>query len=305
MTKVGLSGRDPVPIGDVAAPAFVRLPDPFNLFSARARRFRHLAEDHDLKPYLLFLADLADAQDRTLPELPAATLPEPDTLRRAREFGMPPLDRNHFVADPVLDATLERLLSLVEDIPMPQVAAAALMRLRAADAVGRGTLIQAMLADAVPVETLAEHGYVAAALQVHYARLAARLDAKSIVPVGDGACPVCGGRPSASMVVGWHGSHGTRYCGCGLCGTLWNYVRIKCTLCASTKGIRYQEIEGSQGTVKAETCDACRGYLKIFQQHKDPAIDVIADDVASLGLDMLVREAGFRRGGSNPFLLGY
>jgi FdhE protein len=29
------------------------------------------------------------------------------------------------------------------------------------------------------------------------------------------------------------------------------------------------------------------------------------DDVASLGLDLLVREAGFRRGAANPFLLGY
>jgi FdhE protein len=107
------------------------------------------------------------------------------------------------------------------------------------------------------------------------------------------------------MVVGWHGAHGTRYCGCGLCGTLWNYVRIKCALCASTKGIGYQEIEGGPGTVKAETCDSCRGYLKILQQHKDPGVDIIADDVASLGLDLLVHEAGFRRGGVNPFLLGY
>jgi FdhE protein len=107
------------------------------------------------------------------------------------------------------------------------------------------------------------------------------------------------------MVVGWQGAHGTRYCGCGLCGTLWNYVRIKCTLCASTKGISYQEIEGGPGTVKAETCDSCRGYLKVLQQHKDPAVDIIADDVASLALDLLVREAGFRRGGVNPFLLGY
>ena len=125
------------------------------------------------------------------------------------------------------------------------------------------------------------------------------------MPVGDGACPVCGGPPTASMVVGWLGAHGARYCGCALCGTLWNYVRIKCALCASTEGIAYQEIEGGPGTVKAETCTSCRGYVKILQQHKDPAVDIIADDVASLGLDLLVRETGFQRGGVNPFLLGY
>ena len=131
------------------------------------------------------------------------------------------------------------------------------------------------------------------------------LDAASLVPVGDGACPVCGGPPAASMIVGWLGAHGARYCGCGLCGTLWNYVRVKCTLCASTKGIAYQEIDGGAGNVKAETCTSCHGYLKVLQQTKDPDVDIIADDVASLGLDLLVREAGFRRGGVNPFLVGY
>jgi len=123
--------------------------------------------------------------------------------------------------------------------------------------------------------------------------------------VGRGACPVCGGPPASSMVVGWQGAHGTRYCGCALCGTLWNYVRIKCALCGSTAGISYQEIADGPGTVKAETCKSCHGYLKILHHHQDPAVDVIADDVATLGLDLLVRETGFKRGGANPFLVGY
>ena len=67
-------------------------------------------------------------------------------------------------------------------------------------------------------------------------------------------------------------------------------MRIKCTLCGSTKGIAYQEIEGHGDTIKAETCDSCRGYVKVLHQHKDPALEPIADDIASLGLDLLVRE---------------
>jgi len=305
MTKVGLPGRDPVPIGDVASPAFARLPDPRALFATRAKRFRNLAAGHDLEPYLLFLAGLAEVQDRVQLGLAEPVLPGPDALRRSREFAMPPLDRNRFVADSVYETTLDRLLPLADTVPMPNAAAEALGRVRVADAILRESMTQAVLAHAIPVEAMAEHSYIAAALQVHFARLAARLDPKSLVPVGDGACPVCGGPPTASMVVGWQGAHGTRYCGCGLCGTLWNYVRIKCALCASTKGIGYQEIEGGPGIVKAETCNSCHGYLKILQQHKDPAVDIVADDVASLGLDLLVREAGFRRGGVNPFLLGY
>ena len=76
-------------------------------------------------------------------------------------------------------------------------------------------------------------------------------------------------------------------------------------MCGSTEGIVYQEVEGGPGTVKAEACDVCRSYVKILLQHKDPALDPVADDVASLAIDMLVRESGYRRGGVNPFLLGY
>ena len=57
--------------------------------------------------------------------------------------------------------------------------------------------------------------------------------------------------------------------------------------------------------MKAETCDSCRGYVKILNQQKEPDVDPIADDVASLALDLLVREAGFSRGAVNPFLTGY
>jgi FdhE protein len=107
------------------------------------------------------------------------------------------------------------------------------------------------------------------------------------------------------LVVGWDGAHGARFCCCSLCATLWNYVRIKCTLCASTEGIGYLAIDGTPGTVKAETCESCHGYVKILHQHVDPALDPVADDVASLALDLLVRKDGYRRGAVNPFLLGY
>jgi FdhE protein len=83
------------------------------------------------------------------------------------------------------------------------------------------------------------------------------------------------------------------------------FVRIKCVLCESTKGIAYQELEGARDTVKAETCEHCHGYVKILHQQKNPQLDPVADDVAMLGLDILLRERGYRRGAVNPFLLGY
>jgi FdhE protein len=305
MSQAGAPRHDPVPIGEVARPPFARLPDPVSLFRLRAQRFAVLALDHDLAPYLRFMAGLSEAQHRVQDDLPEPDLPPADALTRAREFGMPPLDRNQFVTSPASEATLERLLALAPQIDMPEMARAGLARAAQSHPAARDAMVRAVLADSMPVEALAEHVYVAAALQVHFARMAARLDAASLVPVGDGACPACGGPPVSSMVVGWHGAHGTRFCACPLCATLWNYVRIKCTLCGSTKGIGYLGIEESGDTIKAETCDSCRGYVKVLHQYKDPDVEPIADDVATLGLDLLLRDAGYRRGSVNPFLLGY
>jgi FdhE protein len=280
------------------------LPDPSLLFARRAQRLAALAEGHQLGPYLRFLAALAVVQHDIQNGLPDPEVPDIETRERARTYGMPPLDRGKFMPETAFD-TLERLIIAASAIEKPEAAAGALDRLKQAGMSERDGMMRIVLIDAIPMETLAEHVYVAAALQVHFARLAARLDASRLVPVGDGACPVCGGPPVSSIIVGWQGAHGARFCACSLCGTLWNYVRIKCTLCGSTKGIGYQEIEGGPGTVKAETCDSCGCYAKILHQHKDPALDPVADDVATLGLDLLVCKGGYRRGSFSPFLIGY
>lgn len=296
---------DPTAIGEVSAPPFARVPDPGTMFAVRAARLRHLAVQSEIGPYLLFLAALAQAQHKIQEGLAPPQAPAADALRRAATFGMPPLDRGGFIPDVIFAQTLDRLLAAAATIAQPPAAAAARDRVAQATAEGRQAMIANVLADAIPVEALAEHVLVAAALQVHFARQAAMLEARGLVPVGDGVCPACGGPPVASLVVGWPGAHGARFCACSLCGTLWNYVRVKCVLCGSTKGIGYQEIEGGAGTIKAETCDACHGYVKILHQHKDPGCEPVADDVASLGLDLLMGKGDYRRGSVNPFLLGY
>ncbi|HWM49086.1 MAG TPA: formate dehydrogenase accessory protein FdhE [Xanthobacteraceae bacterium] len=307
MSETGASARSPVSIGEVANPPFARLPEPHIHFRLRAQRFAVLSQDHELRPYLRFMAGLAEAQHRVQEGLPAPELPADKMVERARRFGMPPLDRHRFTADATFETTLDRLVALATQIEMPQAARDALGRVTRMDAAERTAMAHAVLSDAVPIEQLAEHVYVAAALQVHVARQAARLDEKRLVPVGEGACPACGGAPVATMVVGWPGAQNTRFCACSLCSTLWHVVRIKCTLCASTQGIAYQEIENGPGAgkVRAETCESCGRYVKILQQVADPALDPVADDVASLGLDLLVREGGYRRGAVNPYLLGY
>lgn len=304
MSHVDTSEPDPKATANIAVPPFVSLPDPKRLFTDRAARFRYLADGHDLASYLRFLAEFCDTQALIQDGLPEPAPVDPALLARAHDHKMPPLDRGSFVADAAFEATFTRLIDAASSLAMPEAAKAALEHVKAANAAEREMMLQNVLAEAIPVEQLAEHVFVAAALQVHFARLAARLDAKSLQPVGSGACPCCGGAPSATVIVNWPRAPGTRFCSCSLCGTLWNYVRSKCTICGSTKSIVFQEIENA-GNIKAETCGECHGYMKILNQQKDDALDPIADDVATLGLDLLVRELGFRRGGINPFLIGY
>ena len=301
--KTGSPKPDPTAIGRIPVPPFARLPDPAELFAARAARFRRLAAGHDLGPYLEFLAAIAEAQAAVQDGLPPPEAPSPEAAARAARHAMPPLDRGASRRDRRSTRLLDRLLAALAPGEMPPEARAALARLQGASEAERAAMVSSVLMDAVPFEAVAEHALVAAALQVHFARLAAGLDAAALKPVADGACPACGGAPAASLVVA-EPLAGARYCACALCGTLWNYVRAKCTLCGSTKEIAFREIEG-RGAVKAEVCGVCRGYVKVLYQQQDPGLDPIADDVATLGLDLLVREQGFRRGAVNPFLTGY
>ena len=304
MSEVGGPKLGLMNIGEEAKPPFAVLPDASVLFLTRSRRLAALAPKHELEPYLTFLAALTLAQHEIVPDLPPPTLPPFDRIGQALEHGMPPIPRALFEVDDVAMAAIDRLLARLADAQTPAQTAAAIAALRAVSPEERRRLAADALKDTEP-EDVAQRVLVAAGLQVHFARLAGLLVADDLKPVADGACPVCGSPPMTSSVVGWPKAHNTRFCTCSLCATMWNVVRVKCVLCSSTEGISYRVIEGKADTVKAETCDKCRSYVKILYQVNDHLLEPLADDVASLGLDMLVAEEGWKRGGHNPFLLGY
>jgi FdhE protein len=304
MSKGGTPRHDPIAIGEITEPPFARLPDPAQLFNLRARRFAALAGHHELAPYLRFLSRISEVQDRVQRDLPDPAMSDAELIEQSRQFAMPALGRS-LLDDPVFQLTIDRVLSSLADVDMPDPARTGLAVAAGAGGVERRAMAEQLLDKVIPQDGLAAHLFVATALQVHLARLACRLDVSRLVPIGETLCPVCGSPPASSLVVGWPGAHGARFCACALCGTLWHAVRIKCVLCGSTGGIAYQEIEGGPGTIKAETCSACQRFVKIMLQFKNAELEPMADDVASVGLDMLVAETGIRRGGFNPFLVGY
>lgn len=291
------------PPGGISDPAFVRLPDPGAVFGRRAERLRELAHDHPLGPYLGFLAGIAAAQQRAVDLLePPPPLAE-QVLEQRLANAMPPLAKEDLAADESLAELLERLPSQAERSGAPAAAEQARRRFLGLSRPERIALAEAVATESYPPDQLGEALYAAAGLQTYLHRRAAALDPASIKPVADGVCPVCGGPPVASVIVGWAKADRARYCCCALCGTLWNYVRIKCTACSSTAEISYFRIEEQSEDIAAETCGACQSYIKHFHQHRAAAIEPLADDIASFGLDLLLREKGFHRVAANPFMV--
>jgi len=296
---------DPSLIGGVPKPPLAFLPDPVKLFQIRARRFAFLAETNELAPYLRFLAELSRLQARLAVTLPPVAPVAPQRIAEAAKAGMPPIDRTTLAEDAALAATLGALIEGAAALEMAEPGRLALEAVRAADEGDRQELLTNILSDRIPENSAAPHLFVAAAAQVHLARLAATLDTEMLVPVHVGICPACGGRPVTSSVMGMQGIENVRYAACASCATQWNEVRVKCLCCGSTKGISYRSVETIEATVKAEVCKECKSWVKIFYQVKNPSLDPVADDVGSLGLDILMKETEFRRGGFNPCLAGY
>ena len=295
----------PMDIGEVANPPFAIRPDPQSIFLKRSERFATLAKGHEIEGYLRFLADLCRAQHSVQSELAPARLPSPEKLATAHEHMMPPISFSRLEPDEIANQTLLGIARKLSTGTLTQASKSAVDNVIAASDDARVAMMRAILVDEVPDTAIAEHILAAAALQVHFARLASGLDVDALKPIAPGACPACGSAPVSSMLVNWEGMYGSRFCTCSLCSTNWHTARIKCLACGGERGIAYHSIEGGSSVILGETCEGCHSYVKIFHQHKDAALDAVADDVASLALDIVLGKEGWVRASANPFLLGY
>jgi len=278
------------------------LPVPASVFAERAERFTTLAEGHSLQAWLLFLAHLSRAQHEVLAALPGLALPDAAAIERSLEHGMPPLDPA--APPPVWREALRQLLARLADA-VPDAGRAALERLGTADDAQLDHLAAQLLDGATGPEDAAALPLIAAALQVVFTGLASRLDASRVRPLGETrVCPCCGSPAVASIVRLGSEINKLRYLHCSLCNTEWNLARAVCSSCGSDAGVALQQIEGGNGVVQAETCDSCHGYLKLVHQDQEPRVDPVADDLATLALDILVDESGYARTGPNLLLIG-
>ena len=297
----------------------VRVPERFGVFQDRQIRLRQLAAAHPMREYLLFIADLASTQHEVLKDYPAVALPDDAACDAAAKALKPALPAFGWPRDAVWLGELRRLLGLFRARLEEGPAKDTVDRLLAspdewidaqADRLSRRITLGLDLATA-PL--------IAAGLQTYWTQLAIRTAERHGERVfghtdAPTQCPCCGSLPTASVTRIGADESGFRYLHCSLCSTQWHYVRIKCTHCESTKGIHYQELAAQEGitlpvtgaragAIKAECCDTCGHYLKQVSMEKDPEVEPVADDLASVALDLLVSESGMQRSGHNLMLL--
>jgi FdhE protein len=92
---------------------------------------------------------------------------------------MPPLSRASIEPDAAMLATIERFIARLAQEPFEGATADAIAALQDALPSRGRDLVASALKDTAPAEDLAQRVLILAALQVHFVRLAAMLDAKA------------------------------------------------------------------------------------------------------------------------------
>jgi FdhE protein len=258
-------------------PDIVRLASLDKLFIQRERRFRQLAHRGTaLSEYLLFLGDLVETQQSIYQSLSGMSL---DIYTEHKIFFdlVQKIMSNSRLRRAAIEAKLDNLGRVSPNIMSEWFKVIRDCSFEGVDpeyAPFLGAAIQLLMAVKVDCSNLQEAEKRATTYQ----------------------CPVCGGLPVAGILQTGSEVQGLRYLNCSLCGSEWCRPRVQCVICGSGEKLSLYAVEAISPAVKAEACDQCRIYIK------DSHIDVLADDIFSLGLDVLMANVGYQRLGFNPMM---
>ena len=272
------------------------------LFEDRARRLEQLAPAAEMPDWLRFCATLARAQAACVTAVEPLPIDE-DAARESLRHGLPPLSITTWPAGAGWDAARQALIDALVGTGLQAHPGGALARWRGASAESSAALARDFLAaneHAVPPEFAP---FIGATLQVIWTASAVRLEPLTSVYKGENAlCPICGSHPVASAVrTGNRDSH--RYLVCSLCASEWYAPRARCTNCDTPKEVSLLGLT-RESAVQGECCDDCHGYIKLMVQSRDPQLEVVADDLGTITLDLALAREGYQRTGRNLFFTG-
>lgn len=267
--------------------------DPATIFSARAERLRALAKDSFMADYLLLAGQIVQQQAQLTEDFaqPVANFVSENTLTWPLS-----LDQAWF---PILEAMLAQLTTSLRLVTSDDIVKVidSLQDVDSDTLHHYFTALQHNQSERVP----ADLAILLWACINTFTSLVVKTTALEWQPepnVKQHFCPLCGGAPVASLIKG----SGHRYLHCSQCETEWHRLRAECTQCADGENIQLQS-ETLEDAVRAETCDHCNSYLKVLFLEKQPNLDPIADDLATLVLDQKLNQNELYRNGFNPFLL--
>jgi FdhE protein len=114
-----------------------------------------------------------------------------------------------------------------------------------------------------------------------------------------GHCPACGSLPSLSLL---KGEEGRRYLLCSFCGYQWRTDRLSCPACNNKEqeSLEYFCGEGEEA-FRIDLCDRCHRYIKTIDYRSLEESDPSLEDLATLHLDVLAAQKGYRRAVPNPW----
>lgn len=116
------------------------------------------------------------------------------------------------------------------------------------------------------------------------------LQAFPIVP-----CPFCADPPVVSVLRdAAHGSRRSRVC--AVCLEESAAPRLGCLHCGETDVDKLPVFRTEEtDPARIDACDSCHGYVKTIDLTRDALACLIADDLASVSLDLWAREQGYHR----------
>lgn len=268
-----------------------------DLYLKRAERLKQLSKNHPLKEYLLFIAQLVSVQQQLLENYP---LEKPFILSQEQTPYFPLHCQtwqltHHWLI--LLKGLLERMKINANDSTRQSIE-----WLEKASDNELTALAHHLLQENFHLVPNDKALFIWAALMVYWRQLSQFIPHHGIMENASNLnrCPVCHSAPVASVVQGGK-EQGLRYLHCAMCETKWHSVRAKCTHCEQTEHLNYFMFDDENADTRAESCEDCQSFLKIFYLEKNPQLDTLADDLATLFLDVQLDEKGYAKSGFNPY----
>ena len=113
------------------------------------------------------------------------------------------------------------------------------------------------------------------------------------------SCPICGALPHLSLL---KEEVGKRYLLCSYCGYPWRTDRLSCPFCNNKEqeALHYFYGEGEK-IYRIDLCDKCHQYIKTIDTRTIGDEDMTLEDLATLHLDLLASEKGYKRPVANSW----